>query len=204
VDALGGYRYLRFSDGLSVTENLVSTNPASPIFVPLGTLINVTDSFSTRNQFNGGDLGLAGQLWRGPWVLGLLGKLAVGDNQQVVAATGSTSVTVPGHPTVVNPGGLLALSSNSGHFTRDRVSLVPEFGVNLGYQITPHLRIFTGYTLLYWFNVVRAGNQVDLTVNPNLLPPVTGAAAGPAHPAPHFQTTDLWVQGLSTGLEFRF
>jgi hypothetical protein len=129
-------------------------------------------------------------------VLGLLGKLAVGDNHQVVAADGSTTVTVPGQAPVVSPGGLLALSSNSGHFSRDRVSLVPEFGVNLGYQVTPHLRVFTGYTLLYWFDVVRAGDQVDLTVNPNLLPPVTGAVAGPPRPAPRFQTTDLWVQGL--------
>jgi hypothetical protein len=64
--------------------------------------------------------------------------------------------------------------------------------------------VFTGYTLLYWFDVVRAGDPVDLTVNPNLLPPVTGPAAGPSRPAPRFQTTDLWVQGLSTGLEFRF
>jgi hypothetical protein len=113
-------------------------------------------------------------------------------------------VTVPGQAPVVNPGGLLALSSNSGHFSRDRVSLVPEFGVNLGYQVTPHLRVFTGYTLLYWFDVVRAGDQVDLTINPNLLPPVTGPVAGPFRPAPRFQTTDLWVQGLSAGLEFRF
>jgi hypothetical protein len=39
VDAGGGYRYLRFTDGLSVTEDLVSTNPVSPAFFPLGTMI---------------------------------------------------------------------------------------------------------------------------------------------------------------------
>jgi hypothetical protein len=128
----------------------------------------------------------------------------VGNNYQVVGVDGSTSVTVPGQATVVNLGGLVALSSNSGHFSRDRVSLVQEFGVNVGYQITPHLRVFTGYTLLYWFDVVRAGDQVDLTINPNLLPPVTGPVAGPSRPAPRFQTTDVWVPGLTTGLEFRF
>jgi hypothetical protein len=204
VDALGGYRYLRFTDGLTVTENLVSTSPASPTFIPLGTMINVTDRFATRNEFNGGDLGLSGLFWRGPWSLGLLAKLAVGNTHQVIGVDGSTTVTVPGQAPVVSPGGLLALSSNSGSFSRDRVSLVPEFGVNVGYFITPRLRVFTGYTLLYWSDVVRAGDQVDLTVNPNLLPPVTGPVSGPARPALRFQTTDLWVQGLTTGLEFRF
>jgi hypothetical protein len=65
VDALGDYRYLRFTDGLTVTENLVSTNPTSPTFIPLGTMIDVMYRFVTRNEFNGGDLGLAGQFWSG-------------------------------------------------------------------------------------------------------------------------------------------
>ena len=52
-------------------------------------------------------------------------------------------------------------------------------------------------------DVARASDQVDLNINPNLFPPAV-AGATPASPAFHLRTTDMWVQSLNLGLEWRF
>jgi hypothetical protein len=131
--------------------------------------------------------------------------MAVGDNHEIVNISGATTVTVPGAPPpVTSAGGLLALSSNIGHFSKDRVEVIPEFGVRAGYQVTPSLRVFAGYTFLYWDRVVRAGNEVDPVVNPNLLPGSGTSAIGPHRPMPLLSGTSFWAQGLELGLELRF
>jgi hypothetical protein len=203
VDALLGYRYLRLTGRLGIAESLVSTNAASPT-VPLGTQLTVVDQFHTTNDFHGADLGLTGEFRRGPWVLEWLARIAVGPNAGEVDIGGATTVTVPGFAPQTTPGGLLALSSNSGRFDRNRVAVVPEASVKLGYQFTPHLRAFVGYDFLYWTNVVRPGGQIDTTVNPNLLPPVVTPVTGPIRPAPLLATTDVWVHGISVGLQFAY
>jgi len=202
VDGVIGYRFLRLRDRLTITENLVSTDPASAT-TPLGTTLDVVDRFETTNQFHGVDLGLAGEVRRGALVLEWFTRLAVGGNTGDVAISGASTFTVPGLPPMVQPGGLLALSSNSGRFSKDRVGLVPEVGLRLGYQITPWLRGSAGYNFLYWTDVIRPGTQIDTAVNPNLLPPPV--PGGPARPAPRVgDTTDLWAHGFSLGLEVRF
>src|SRR5262249_24972715 len=55
VDALAGYRFLRLHEGLEIDETETSINPESPIF---GTTFALTDRFDTKNDFNGGELGL--------------------------------------------------------------------------------------------------------------------------------------------------
>jgi hypothetical protein len=165
----------------------------------------LADRFDTRNEFHGFDFGLTGSLSWGPWVLGGRAQLAVGDNREVVSISGATIVTVPGvPPPVTRSGGMLALPSNIGHFGKDRVEVIPEFGARVGYQVTPHLQAFAGYTFLYWGEVVRAGNAVDLVVNPNLLPGSGTPATGPPRPLPLFTRTSFWAQGLDLGLELRF
>jgi hypothetical protein len=203
VDALLGYRYLRMTDDLSVAELLTSTDPNNPN-VPLGTRIGVVDEFNTTNNFNGVDLGFTGEFRHGPWSLEWLAKVALGANHGEVGIDGTTTVRVPGVALVTERGGLLALSSNSGNFDVNRFAVVPELGLKLGYQITPHLRATVGYEFLYWSNVVRPGDQIDTRVNPNLLPPPILPLAGPARPAPQLATTDLWLQGVSFGFEFRY
>src|SRR5204862_492234 len=81
-------------------------------------------------------------------------------------------------------GGLLALPSNIGRYSRDRFAVLPEASINLGYQVTPWLRATAGYTFLYCSNVVRPGDQVNLAVNPTQLPSnlTAPAPSGPAHP----------------------
>jgi hypothetical protein len=62
------------------------------------------------------------------------------------------------------------------------LGVVPEVGVKVGYQVTPHLRAQVGYDFLYWSDVVRPGSQIDPLINTNLIPPAT--PGGPGRP-PH-------------------
>jgi hypothetical protein len=203
VDLLGGYRYLRFADHLNVNEDQTAS-PGNPDFLVPGTRIIANDGFATRNDFNGGELGISGTYTRGPASFTLLGKLAVGWTQQDVDIFGATNVSVPGSASTSSPGGFLALSPNIGHHSRgNEVSVIPELELKLGYQITPQLRASFGYTFLYWNNVVRAGSEVDTTINPNLLPN-SGATGGPNNPAFQFHRDNMWAQGLEFGLEYQF
>jgi hypothetical protein len=203
VDLLGGYRYLRFADRLGIFENQTAAVGNPDLLVP-GTQITAADQFQTRNDFHGADLGVSTDFRRGPMSFTLTGKLAVGFTQQDVDITGGTSVSVPGTPTLVSTGGLLALSPNIGHHSRgSEVSVIPELEAKFGYQITPRLRATLGYTFIYWDNVVRAGDQVDRFVNPNLLPN-SGTTGGPPRPAFDFQRSNIWIQGLEVGMEFSF
>jgi hypothetical protein len=206
LDLVGGYRFLRFSDRLAIDETLVSTAPpsAGSTVVP-GTTTVVGDRFSARNVFNGFNTGLSGELWRGPWVLDWRALVAVGATHRVDDIAGATTVTVPlAPPPVSSAGGLLALPGNIGHFSDQHVSVIPEFGVNLGYQVTSYLRAYAGYTFLYWPQVVRVGDLIDTTVNPNRLPGAATPGIGPVNPAPTGGHSDFWVQGINLGFQLRY
>ncbi len=80
--------------------------------------------------------------------------------------------------------------------------MVPEISLNLGYNITPRLRALVGYTFLYWTNVGRPGDQIDLLLNPSQFPP--GTLSGAPRPAFNYNDSDFWAQGLNFGAEYRF
>jgi Putative beta barrel porin-7 (BBP7) len=140
--------------------------------------------------------------------------VAVGNTQQTVDLTGGTSVQVGTAPSQGGQGGLLVLQgTNLGRYTRNEFSVVPEVGLTLGYQVTSWCRATVGYNFLYWTNVLRPGGTIDRGVNATYQPfspiapgtSVGGALAGdPARPAPIFNSTDFWAQGLTLGLEFRW
>jgi hypothetical protein len=204
LDILAGYRYLTFSDNLSISENLINTNPNNPNFIPQGANILVGDRFGAKNQLNALDVGLTGEFHRGPWEMMVRGKVAVGYNHQAVDISGGTEVLFAPAAPSANVGGLLAQTTNIGHHSRDEISVVPELDVQLGYRLTPSVTVSVGYSYLNWSNVVRGANQIDQVVNPNLIPPAVNPGTGPNRPAFAFQRTDLWAQGLSLGLAFRY
>lgn len=197
VDFLLGYRYLRLDDNLTVTENLESLQTANP-----GSFV-VNDAFDTENRFHGLELGTQWTMQKARWSFEVLTKMAIGVNQQQVDIAGSTTITEDGDP-VTSTGGLLTQRSNIGSYSQEEFSVVPELGLNLGYSITPRLRAIAGYSLIYFPNVVRAGDQVDLDVNTNFLPPETTPFTGPLRPSFAFDTTDFWAHGFSLGLDYRF
>jgi hypothetical protein len=139
------------------------------------------------------------------WNFNLLGKFAMGVSQQLVTINGATTLYTPGAAPVTTAGGILAQSSNIGRYFSDQFAVVPEIGLNLGYQVTPGLQIKFGYTFLFLSSVARPGDQIDRRVNSNNVPTDAGfgTAGGPAVPAFSFIHSDYWAQGLNVGLEFR-
>src|SRR6185437_2298682 len=169
IDGLAGFRYLGLHDSLRAQENLAVISSQNPN-LPVGSTFVVTDRFSTQNNFYGGQIGGIGEYRIGRWSVDLRTTVAFGVTQQSVDISGTTLTQAPGLAPQLSQGGLLAQSSNIGHHTHDQFSVVPEIGINLGYQFTHHIRGFVRYNFLYWSSVARADNQVDQVVNPNLLP----------------------------------
>jgi hypothetical protein len=200
LDWLVGYRFLSFDDALHAFEDI---RPTAAPFTP-GTRLDVADSFTTTNRFNGFILGLSGEYQFDSWYAQARGTLSLGDTSRRVTIAGSTSIQSPGLAPVVSPGGLLALSSNNGTVSESEPTLIPELSARLGYQVAPNFRVYVGYSLLVWPGVYRAANQIDPVVNPALLPPVQGTAGGPLRPLFPDRSSSLWVQGISAGLEWQF
>jgi hypothetical protein len=198
LDVLVGYAFLGLEEGLSVREDLVPTTPG----VTPGTTVVVQDTFRTRNEFHGAQLGASAQRRMGAFWYQIDGLLALGGTSQTAFIEGSTTNTTPNGMTSVAPGGLLAQTTNAGLHRRDRFSLVPQLGLKLGYAINEQVQLTLGYNFLYWTGVARPGDQVDLGVNPNRIPPAM--AGGPARPAFTFKDGDLWAQGLTLGVEFSY
>lgn len=200
IDLLAGFRYLQLEEELVIRENLESIDPNGD--VPVGTRLLVEDRFRTRNEFYGGQIGAVAECWRDRWFVNIRGLLGLGVNRQTVEISGTTTILVPGFPAETRPGGLLAQSTNSGTFSRSEFAVVPEISVSLGYQVTEHLRVYAGYSLLWWTNVVRPGDVIDVAVNPTQIPP--GTLIGPARPAFTWRTSDIWIHGLHLGAQVRF
>lgn len=198
VDLLAGYRFLSLQEALEIDEVVKTTYPPGTILLQ--------DKFTTNNVFNGGQLGIDAEAARDGWLLGFRGLLALGVTAETVNVSGLTVLEPALGPGGALPGGLLALKTNMGHYSRDVFSAVPDVGVRVGRQITENLRVTVGYEFLYWSNVLRAPNQVDPVINPYYLPN-PGAPIGnanPVRPAFEYHSSGLVIQGLTFGVEGRF
>jgi hypothetical protein len=194
VDLFAGYRQLGLDESLNITERGTFAAAGNPGFV-------LSDRFAVQNRFYGGQVGAEGEARWGAWSLNLKGKVALGTTQQVVDINGSTQTLNPmGNPMFPASGttqvGLLAGPFNSGRHTRSVLTYVPEVGLTVGYQFTNHLRATLGYNFLYWNSVARPGTQIDFQVDRG------GTQAHPSFTSA--TTTDLWAQGVTAGLEFRW
>jgi hypothetical protein len=201
LDGLVGYRFLQMRETLGVAEALVSLEQ-SPLAPPVGTTFDILDQFRTSNYFHGGDIGLQYQVAFDRISIDVMARVAFGCTQRNTRIQGGTRVTQPGAAPEDLVGGLLALESNIGSHSSSGFSVVPELRLNVGYQITSRLRAFVGYNFLYWTNVARAGEQVDLRVNPSLVPPSLGG--DPRLPAFTGQSSGFWAQGINFGLAFNY
>ena len=106
-------------------------------------------------------------------------------------------------------GGLLAqTNSNIGDRSRTIFDYIPHLAAELGYQVEPHLRLYGGYDIVYWPQVVRAAEQIDFTVDPGNIPAIAVNPTPPAstsnHPAFQYQEAGYWAQGLHVGAELRY
>jgi Putative beta barrel porin-7 (BBP7) len=196
LDVLGGYRYAQLQDRVVVSDQVAT------LFDFSGATVTMSDRFSSRNTFNGGQIGLSGEVRRGRFFVGTRGLVALGGVHKEVEIAGATTISIPGQFQQTVFGGLLAQPSNVGKVTLNEFAVMPEATVSLGYHVTDGIRAYVGYSFLYLSNVSRAGNQIDPLVNSTQFIP--GQLIGPSRPVFIRSDSDFWAQGINFGLEVRF
>jgi len=198
LDISLGYRYASLQDSLSFRESTTSLSGPTQ-----NTKIDLDEQFGTDNSFHGGQLGLRLTPCRSPiWSLELAGKIALGNTQAESTIAGQTKTTVPTGESSTQPAGLLAQRTNIGTWEDSQFSTITEGGVTLRRRLPWNLSFVTGYSVLFWTNVARAGDQIDRSINTTQIPP--GTLSGDPRPAPTENTTDFWAQGLRFGLEYNY
>lgn len=199
IDSVLGYRYFGYDESLMIQNELEFIDPSGTTVV--GTTISQEDLFDVQNNFHGGEFGFLARSEMGCYFLDLGGKLALGNMQRKIHINGHSVTTVPNTDPVTTEGGLLTQPSNIGDVTSNAFSLVPQFNAGLGWHVTPRMSFNCGYTLMYLTNVIRPGDLIDPNVN---LSQQTSDPTGTLQPVLTLQDTDMWLQGLNLGLDFRY
>jgi hypothetical protein len=210
VEVLAGFRALELDEDLFALDNVAALVPGRLFFLggpadPPSSL-TISDHFHNYNNFYGGQVGGRAQ-WRANGLeLGVTGKIALGVTQQLAITDGGTTLNTPGGSPTLNAGGVLVQPSNTGRFFQSTFGCVPEFALDLGYWLSPLIRVALGYQFLYWNRVARPGNEIDTTINAAQVPrdPRFGNGLGDARPAFAFRQSDFWAQGLSFGVLFQY
>ncbi len=206
VDFLGGFRYLNLEEDLELAFN-------SPVLPPGGPndTYATFDSFRTRNNFYGGQIGTRVRWNRGRFFGDVTGKVAFGSMDQEVLINGAFATNefnaVPGTgPLQTFPGGVLTQPSNIGSYSRNQFTVIPEVTARLGIRLTKRLSGFVGYTFLYIDEVARPAGQINRNINASQSPAITGdpgaTLVGAAQPTHIFDTSSYWAQGINFGLAF--
>jgi hypothetical protein len=210
LDAIVGYRFADLDEKLSIQESFART-PGSNMSIGTPAIAgNVTDTFHTTNQFNGGQIGLASSYQRGRWSIDGRATVAFGDLEQTAIINGGQTLYFANGQVGKYAGGLLALpGANIGIFHNSQFAVLPEVGLNLGYQVTSHLRLFVGYDFLFLGNTLRPGGAIDTSVDAARIPnfPLPGnptPLAGSPRPGPYFTTSDFFAQGINFGIQYRW
>jgi hypothetical protein len=204
VTLLAGFRYADLREKLRIYNTT-----ADLVF---GNVTSLNDVFDTINQFYGGQIGSRLAVQRDQCFLELTGKVALGCTYQavdiagVITQAGPSPIVPPGPGNF--PGGLFAQPSNIGRHSSSQFTVLSSLELKVGYDLSPRTRVFAGYDILYWNQVVRPGNQINRTVNLTqnavLDPNGVGRLVGPAQPAPLSDRSGFWAHGINIGLEYRF
>jgi hypothetical protein len=205
VGLLGGYRYYEYDSNLTVTENLLVLPGTTQPFVP-GTTFLVQDSFTARNQFHGGEVGLQARRIYGNFWWDGTAKIAIGTNRRTVRVNGQTVTTVPNGGTDVAAGGLLTSEfTNIGQYTDSSTVVIPDFRLGVGAMLTNHWSVRAGYRVIIWADVARAADHLPpgLAVDPRNIPPVQ-SGGGPEPIFPGIQGTQLVAHGFDLGVQFTY
>jgi hypothetical protein len=188
-----GYRHLDLSELLRVEEYLVAG----------GDIFDIYDEFGTSSRFHGIEVGFEGDFRCSKNnLLNIFSRVAVGMNTNNISIAGQTIDTIAA-VTTTRDGGILAQASNIGTSSHRQASLAAEFGLNLRTKWTSHLSSNVGYSCLFWGNVARPGEQIDMNVNPNLFPPPT-AVPGTIGAQRTHRLSDFFAHGLNAGLTYSF
>ena len=165
-------------------------------------MFNLIDSFDTKNDFHGVELGVAStERFNANWSGDFLAKGALGGVFSTGRVFARTDVTA-NNVTSISDGGLLALGTNSGKHRNTHVGAVWDLGLRLRRRLGANTALVCGYDWFLWTCAQRAGDQIDLGVNTSQISP--GSLSGEARPRYLFGSSSYWAQGLSLGLEASF
>jgi Putative beta barrel porin-7 (BBP7) len=212
VNVMAGFRYLNANTELGINSTSVF-NPiqtADPTFAAFaGNRLQVSDSFATRNNFYGGQVGIGFTSWFESFAnLETSLRVALGTTSQDLSIAGGQLRTFANGTTAAFTGGLLALPSNIGTWHVSKFTQVPEVDFKLNFPICSYLTLSTGFSALYWNRVLRASEQLDHSIDITQIPNYPqGAGATPTglgRPGISFQQSDLWLLGINIGAEFRW
>jgi hypothetical protein len=210
IDFLLGYRYAELRESWQLANSAAPVNPNIAIpfdggAVQPGNSTTALDQFSTVNRFNGGQVGVRAGLSAWRCTLMADAKLALGSTNYNETISGNSFLITPTTPfrgPMTAPGGVLALASNSGTATTNEFTIIPEFDINLGYQIHRCVRVFAGYSIFYWSSVARPANQISNVIDSrqaptdfNFVPGFRGTV-----PIESINRTDFWAQGFNFGI----
>jgi hypothetical protein len=209
ADLLCGFRYMHLAEDLRILDQLTPLVPGVLTFEtgpanPPNSLVDF-DRFSTANNFFGLQLGGLCALEQGRWFCAGWGKAGLGVTNQMAFVNGSTALVTPTGRQFAG-GGVLAVPTNMGQYSRNVLGFVPEGGLTLGVNVTAHVQLTLGYSFLYWNNVIRPGTLLNSTINPTQIPTTSGfgTATGPASPQFQFVSDTFWMHNVTCGVAVHF
>jgi len=199
LEAFSGYRFLWLKDELKLHEE-VSPEPGG--LIAPGTRYVIDDEFRAENTYNLIPLGLSYSRNRGKWNINTRGSVGIGIVKKTVSIRGQTDSYIGDTLIDSEPGGFLALGTNSGVHNTTQFAVVPQFDLTARYSLSDQLSANVGYTLMYLDDAVKAVDHVPTAIDPGNLPPAD-PAAGP-DPRFAFAFDDIVLHGLTFGLRFDF
>jgi hypothetical protein len=200
VEGLVGFRYAGLND-LFQLNAAVTQNGNGSIF----------DRFSTTNNFYGPQVGIRAEWNPGRCTLALTNKTAMGVTDSVLDITGNAilpSTSAGLGPQL--PGGFYTSAANIGRTETTQFSVINETNLTLRVAISSRVSLTAGYSLFYWSDVQRAGENVSRDFNPSFNPafaPVLGIPLLSGPPAPlrlNNVSNNFWAHGVNLGLQIEF
>ncbi len=205
IDFVVGGRYLYFGEDYELndnyTVNLTSVSAATVVpGLPTTIAVGTYDRIIAHNNFYGGQAGFDAETDLGNLYLDARVVCALGANEESVNITAlSTS------PAGIVLGGSNYGAGDVGDHLRMRISVIPETNLRVGYMFNPNIRAWVGFDGMYMFNVVRSAGQVASAGAPLQVTVGSTSTIATVNPfAFHFTDSNLPVEGVNFGIEFRF
>jgi hypothetical protein len=194
VDILYGYQYMRLNESLGIASTSTSLDDD---VAPIGSVLSVADSFKTRNEFHGGQVGVASRYREKCWSFNALLKVGFGSLRRRAKLAGSTFTSVDG-ANAIDPNGLLVRSTNSGAMTDHTFGWVPELDLSLGWQQYPNFDVTFGYHIIAMTDALQVSGAID----PDLAVNLADDPMGQQRPAAILRYNTFYVQGIHFGLQY--
>jgi Putative beta barrel porin-7 (BBP7) len=189
-----GVRYSSLEENLTVAAASTSN----------GLSVSDFDSFTTRNRFYGPQVGGNWHWDRDRLGIDFTLKMAIGGMTQETSIDGGSTAMFTSGARLDRPGGLLALQSNIGDFNRTKLAWVRDTSLGLTYRVMDNVQLRLGYEFFWVSSVLRPGQQIDLGVNPTLLPFNGGSVSGPIRPWYKPDGEIFWMHGVNVGVAVQF